>query len=69
MTCQEFSSCLKASFFPAILLMTVAGAFVGLLLKDKLGLSEETTKQLAVFIVDSFTAGLAWVGLKDGSDE
>ena len=69
MTCQEFSACFKTCFFPILLLMTVAGAFVGLLFKDRLGLPDETVKQLAAFVVDSFTAGLAWVGLKDGSDE
>jgi hypothetical protein len=59
MACQDISACFKTVFFPLFLLIIVTISLLSLSLD--LGLDEGTKKQMAAFVVDTFTAALAWM--------
>lgn len=58
MTCNEFSACFKALFFPLLLTIIVIGALA--LLGFGHGLSDEVNKQLMTIILDGYAAALVW---------
>lgn len=67
MTCEALSNCLKTAFFPVVLVVIVTGSL--LVIGFKPDIDEELRKQLGAFIVDSFSAALAYLSATGGSNE